>query len=177
MLPYRLEHWRWPHDQQELHSFLGLVHYYSKFLQNFSILLHPLNNLLKQGSGTGQKSVTQLLQRLKQYLSSAPELAHYNPNLPIQLAAIASAYGIGAVISHVFPDGLECSVAFASHTLTAIERNYAQIQKEALSLVYAVQKFHQYLYGRSFTLVTNHKPLTIILGHKRGIPSLAAAQL
>jgi len=104
-------------------------------------------------------------------------LAHYNPKLPIRLAADASAYGIGAVTSHVFPDGTERQIAFASCTLTASERNYAQIQKEALSLVYAVQKFHQYLYGRSFALVTDHKPLTTILGHKRGIPSLAAARL
>ena len=104
-------------------------------------------------------------------------LAHYNPNLPIRLAADASAYGIGAVISHVFPDGTERPVAFASRTLTATERNYAQIQKEALSLIYAVQKFHLYLYGRPFVLVTDHKPLTTILGHKAGIPSLAAARL
>ena len=57
----------------------------------------------------------------------ASVLAHYNPNLPICLAADASAYGIGAVISHVFLDGTERLVAFASQTLTATERNYAQI--------------------------------------------------
>ena len=88
----------------------------------------------------------------------APMLAHYNPNLPIRLAADASAYGIGTVISHVFLDATERPVIFASQTLTATEHNYVQIQKEALSLIYAVQKFHQYLYGRSFVLVTNHKP-------------------
>ena len=60
---------------------------------------------------------------------------------------------------------------------TATERNYAQMQKEALSLVYTVHKFHQYLYCRSFVLVTDHKPLTTILGHERGMPSLAAARL
>ena len=107
----------------------------------------------------------------------APVLAHYNPNLPIRLAADVSAHGIGAVISHVFPDDTERPVAFGSRTLTATEHNYTQIQKEALSLIYAVQKFHQYLCGQSFVLVTDHKPLTTILGHKAGMPSLAASQL
>ena len=167
-----------PRDVQELRSFLGLVHYYGKFLQNLSTLLHPLNQLLKQGSKWHwSKECDKAFTKAKQCLVMAPVLAHYNPNLPIRLAADASAYGIGAVISHVFPDGTERPVAFASRTLTATERNYAQIQKEALSLIYAVQKFHQYLYGRSFVLVTDHKPLTTILGHKAGIPSLAAARL
>ena len=167
-----------PCDVQELHSFLGLVHYYGKFLQNLSTLLHPLNQLLKQGSKWHwSKECDKAFTKAKHCLVTAPVLAHYNPNLPIRLAADASAYGIGAVISHVFPDGTERPVAFASRTLTATERNYAQIQKEALFLIYAVQKFHQYLYGRPFVLVTDHKPLTAILGHKAGIPSLAAARL
>ena len=167
-----------PRNVQELRSFLGLVHYYGKFLQNLSSLLHPLNQLLKQGSKwLWSKECDEAFTKAKHSLVTAPVLAHYNPNLPIRLAADASAYGIGAVISHAFPDGTERPVAFASRTLTATERNYAQIQKEALSLIYAVQKFHQYLYGRSFVLVTDHKPLTTILGHKAGIPSLAAARL
>ena len=57
------------------------------------------------------------------------------------------------------------------------ERNYGQIEKEPLSLVYEIRKFHQYLYGRKFVLVTDHKPLLTLLGPKKGIPSLAAARL
>ena len=104
-------------------------------------------------------------------------LAHYDAKLPIKLAADASAYGIGAVISHVYPDSSERPVAFASRTLTSAEWIYAQLEKEAFALVYGVKHFHQYLYGRMFTLVTHHKPLTTILNPRKGIPSLAAARL
>ena len=68
-------------------------------------------------------------------------------------------------------------LAFASHTLTTSEQNYAQLEKEALALIFGIKKFHRYLYGRKFTLITDHKPLTTILGPKEGIPSLAAAHL
>lgn len=108
---------------------------------------------------------------------SAPVLAHYDPHLPILMAGDASAYGVGAVISHMMPDGTERPVAFASRTLSPVERNYAQEEKEALSLIFGIHKFHQYLYGHTFTLVTDHKPLTTILGPKKGSPALSAARM
>ena len=89
---------------------------------------------------------------------SAPVLAHYDPSLPLKLAADASAYGVGAVISHTYDNGIECPITFASRTLSAAEKNYSQIDKEALALVFGVQKFHPYLYGSKFVLVTDHKP-------------------
>ena len=73
------------------------------------------------------------------------------------------------------PDGTEKPMVFASHTLNSSERKYAQREKEALSLVYGVKKFHRYLYGQKFILLTDHQPLTTILNPKKGIPSLAAA--
>ena len=81
------------------------------------------------------------------------------------------------LISHRFPHDTERPIAFASRSLSPSERNYAQIEKEALSLIFGVKKFHQYLYGRKFLLVTDHKPLLAILGLKNGIPPLAAARL
>ena len=135
-----------PKDVQELRSFLGLIHYYGKVLSNLSTLLHPLNELLKADKTWEWSTACEAaFTEAKRLLASAPVLAHYNPSLPIRLAGDASAYGIGAVISHVLPDGTERPVAYTSRTLTSTERNYSQLEKEALSLIYGVQKFHQYL--------------------------------
>ena len=101
----------------------------------------------------------------KKLLTAAPVLVNYDPSLPIRTAGDALAYGFGAVISHILPNGQECPIAYASCTLSASERNYAQIEKEVLSLVFGVQKFHTYLHGRRFTLVTDHK-LFITVGPK-----------
>ncbi len=85
--------------------------------------------------------------------------------------------GIGAVIAHVFPDGLERPVAYASRSLSKSENNYSQIEKEWLAIVYGVKKFHRFLHGRYFTLVTDQKPVVTIFGAKQGIPPIAAARL
>ena len=167
-----------PSSVPELRSFLGLVHYYGKFMPNLATLLNPLNLLLKDGAEwVWTEECSQAVKEAKQLLSSAPVLAHYDPALPIKMAGDASAYGIGAVISHVYSDGSERPISFASRTLSPSEQNYSQIEKEALSLIYGIKKFHAYLYGRRFTLVTDHKPLLTVLGPKKGIPPMAAARL
>ena len=167
-----------PTNVQELRSFLGLLNYYGKFIRNLATILHPLNQLLQ----THQKwdwttDCSDAFWMAKDQLVSAEVLTHYNPDLPIHMAADASAYGIGAVISHVQPDGSERPISFASRTLTPTEKNYAQLEKEALSLVFGVKKFHQYLYGRRFTLITDHKPLTAIFGSKKGIPRSTSTEM
>ena len=167
-----------PKNVQELRSFLGLLNYYGKFIPNLATLLHPLNSLLRrEATWNWTPACAEAFQKAKDTLISSQVLAHYSPELPIKMAADASAYGVGAVISHVLPNGSEHPVAFASRTLSPSECNYAQIEKEALALIFGIKKFHQYLYGRKFTLVTDHKPLKAILGPKKGIPSLAAARL
>ena len=100
-------------------------------------------------------------------------LTHYANNSSSRCACI---WG-GCSYSRVFPDNTEHPIAFASCTLTASEQNYAQLEKEVLALIFGIQKFHRYLYDRKFTFITDHNPLTTILGSKKGIPSLAATRL
>ena len=114
---------------------------------------------------------------IKSSLTSTEALTHYDPDLLISLACDASCVGVGAVIFHTLPDGKEKVIAYASRKLSQVEKNYAQIQKEALSIIYSVQKFREYLMGRKFCLITNHKPLLTIFHPAKGIPEMAASRL
>jgi hypothetical protein len=71
----------------------------------------------------------------------------------------------------------ERPIAYASRSLTQADKNYAQIEKEALGIIFGVRKFHKYLFGRKFALITDHKPLTTILSPKKEVPTLAALRL
>ncbi|XP_057711364.1 uncharacterized protein K02A2.6 [Corythoichthys intestinalis] len=167
-----------PTNIKELRAFLGLVNYYGRFLRQQSTVLAPLYNLLKdQVKWKWSKAERSAFDKCKEMLTSDKVLAHYNPSLPLSLACDASAYGIGTVIQHTTPDGQEHPVAYASRTLSPAERNYSQIEKEALSLVYGVKKFHQYLWGRKFNLVTDHKPLLTLFGENKRLPTMAAARI
>ena len=166
-----------PHNVKELRSFLGLVNYYGRFVPNLATEAHPLNQLLcKDVKWAWSKKCNKVLEALKEQLASQSVLVHYDVNLPLRLACDASSYGLGVVISHIMPDHSERPIAYASRSLSKTERNYSQIEKEALSIIFGVTKFHKFLYGRFFTLVTDHKPLVSILGPKSHIPPLAAVR-
>ncbi|BHF58195.1 hypothetical protein SprV_0100114500 [Sparganum proliferum] len=152
--------------------------YYSSFLPSLHDVRAPLNRLLqKDAPWCWSPDCEKAFAQLKSMLSSDLLLTHYDPTLPIVVAADASNHGVGAVISHTFPDGSEKAIMHASRTLTPAEKNYGQIEKEALALVFAVKKFHKLLYGRHFTLLTDHKPLLSIFGSKKGIPVYSATRL
>ena len=92
-------------------------------------------------------------------LTSSQVLVHFNPDLELILTCDASFYGTGVVLTHKMSDGVERPIAFPSRSLTDSEQRYAQIEREALACVFEVKKFHSYLCGHHFTLLTDHKPL------------------
>ncbi|XP_058827472.1 uncharacterized protein K02A2.6-like [Topomyia yanbarensis] len=104
-------------------------------------------------------------------------LVHYDPTLPLILATDASPYGVGAVLSHIFPDGTERPLQYASQTLNRTQQRYSQVDKEAYAIIFGIRKFHQYLYGRKFTLETDNKPVSQILSETKGQPTLSAMRM
>ncbi|XP_055355963.1 uncharacterized protein K02A2.6-like [Paramacrobiotus metropolitanus] len=167
-----------PSNISELRAFLGLVNHYGKFVRDLSGKCAPFHALLKTGvPWSWSKDCESQFLSLKDQIVRATFLVHYDPRMPLVLAADASQYGVGAVICHRFPDGTERPIAHASKTLTAAEKNYGQIEKEALTLVFGCRKFHQYIAGREFTLCTDHKPLLSVFGTKKGVPVVTANRL
>lgn len=167
-----------PKDVSELKSLLGAINYYGRFMPNLATLLQPLYGLLHHtAEWVWSRDCDKAFQEVKVLLTGDNVLVHFDLNKPLVLSTDASPYGLGAVLSHRLSDGSEKPIAFASRTLSQAERNYPQIEKEALAIIFGIKKFHLYLYGSKFTLVTDHQPLTRIFGPKTGIPLLAAARM
>ncbi|XP_063970819.1 uncharacterized protein K02A2.6-like [Lytechinus pictus] len=182
-----------PQNQSQLQAYLGLLGYYRKFIPNLTKEIAPLITLLKaeyasvpKKQGDRNKADPNLkwgrdqeraFQKSKELVQSDTVLTHYDPSKPLLLQCDASPYGLGVVLSHVGTDGLEQPISFASRTLTRSEANYAQYEKEGLSVIFGVKKFHKYLYGRRFTIVTDHKPLLGIFGDTKPASPMASARL
>ena len=151
----------------ELHSYLGLLNFYGKFLRNPSSILAPLHQLLKKDAKWVWKVNQQrAFNKTKEMLQSATVLTHYDDKKELLLSCDASQYGLGAVLSHRMPDSLEKPISFALISLAPAEKSYSQLDKEGLAVVFAVNKFHQYLFGRRFSIFTDHKPLLGLFGPK-----------
>lgn len=167
-----------PRDISELRAFLGMLTFYSAFISEMKDLRAPLIELLmKDVKFIWSADCERAFMRTKDILKSDLLLMHFNPNLPIIVSADASKKGVGGVLMHKLPDGSMKAVQHTARALTATEQRYGQIEKEALTLVYTVRKFHKFLYGRKFILNTDHKPLLAIFGSNKGVPSYTANRL
>jgi hypothetical protein len=167
-----------PTNTTELKSYLGLINFYAKYLPNLSTVLAPLHRLLcKDTRWQWGKEQEEAFQQSKDLLKSAEVLVHFDPEKPLVVACDASPYGVGAVLAHEMPDGSERPVAYASRTLTSAEKNYSQLDKEALAVVFATKKFHLYLYGQHFTVYSDHKPLLGLFGPTKAVPQMASARM
>lgn len=162
----------------EVKSFCGFVNFYGKFINNLSTIMHPIYKLLKSKDKIEwNNDCDEAFKLIKHELVTEKVLCHFNPNLPIVLICDASNVGVGAILAHEFPDKTQKPIEYASRVLSSAEQKYGTIEKEALAIIFATKKFYQYLIGRHFTLITDHKPLLAIFGEKKGIPQMSANRL
>ena len=167
-----------PSNVSQLRSFLGLVNYYGKFLPHLASTLTPLYSLLQKAKHfTWGKAQDKAFKEAKGLLTSQTLLVHFDGSRELVLSCDASPYGLGAVLSHQASDGTDQPIAFTSRTLSKAEQRYAHLDKEGLAIVWGVKKFHQYLFGRQFTICSDHKPLQHIFAENKPIPTLASARI
>lgn len=109
--------------------------------------------------------------------STSDTLVQFDDDKPLVLTTDASDKGVGAVLLHRSEDGIDCPIAYASHSLKDAEKRYAPIDKEGLAIVFGVAKFHQYLYCCEFILLTDHRPLERIFGQQYKLSKCSATHL
>lgn len=173
-----IQNMRKPSNITELRSFLGMIHYYERFSPNLSTILQPLNRLLQKNTRfIWSPQCEKSFQEAKQIFTSPRCLIHFDSRLPVTLATDASPYSVGAVLSHILPDGSERAIQYASKTLSKTQQKYSQIDKEALAIIFGIKKFYQYLQGSKFTLITDHRPLTQIFSPTKSLPMFTASRM
>ncbi|KAK3093011.1 hypothetical protein FSP39_010012 [Pinctada imbricata] len=144
-----------PKCKKELQRFMGMVNYLGKFVRNLSDINQPLRELLEKDiSWHWDERHAKSFKALKKALTESPVLQYYDQRKPVTLSVDASSQGLGACL---LQEGRP--VAYASRSLNKSERNYAQIEKELLAVVFGCLKYHQFVYGHKVHVETDHKPL------------------
>ena len=143
-----------------------------------SSVLAPLYSLLqKDKKWSWGKEQQKSFDDVKRLLTSECLLVHYDPSKELILACDASPYGLGAVLSHRESNGQEQPIAYTSRSLGAAEERYSQLEKEGLAIIFGVKRFHQYLFGRCFSILSDHKPLQHIFKATSSTPTMASAYI
>ena len=144
-----------PTEPQELQRFLGMTTYLSPFIPSLSTYTAPLRELLKRDTEfTWNTTYQEAFDALKDRVCTDTTLRYFDAEKPVTIQVDASQKGLGAAL---LQDG--CPVAFASKALTPTEQRYANIEREMLACVFGAERFHTYVFGRSFTIESDHKPL------------------
>jgi hypothetical protein len=139
-------------------NFLGLVNFCAKYIRNFATLTEPLRKLTRKEVKWQWNSEQKMaFETLKQRLTSADVMSYYNQNAETNIIVDGSPFGLGAILNQKQSDGNFKPVAYASRTLSPVERRYSQTEREALSVYWAIKRFNMYLYGMCFTVYTDHK--------------------
>lgn len=159
--------WPIPRSRKELKSFLGTASFSRKFIENFSAIVAPLqqldNKTIRSLEGHWSTSCDEAFERLKTAMVNTPVLRHVDFNLPFIVETDASDFALGAVLlqpEHLNSD-LYRPVSYASRKLSSAERNYSVYDKELLGIIFAFGKWHSYLYGAQHTIqvYTDHSNL------------------
>ena len=152
--------------------FLGLGSYYSIYIPKMYDMRGPLDNVVKKGAKwIWSKEYEHAFKKIKSCLLADLSFVHFYLKRKIIVVSDASDYGVVVVLLHKFEDGSTMPTAHASRMLLLTEQSYSQIKKGSLAIIYVVKEFHRFLYGREFTLQTDHKLLLTIFGLKKDIPT------
>ncbi|UYV77931.1 K02A2.6-like [Cordylochernes scorpioides] len=156
-----------PTDVHGVRRFLGMVNHLGRFVENLSEIVAPLNQLLVKGQDfVWDCSQEGAFRKLKELLTTQPILAAYDVRKPTMVSSDASSYGLGAVLKQEGKNGIWRPVAYSSRTMTPTEKRYAQIEKEALAITWACERFQDFLLGKRFRIETDHKPLIPLFSTK-----------
>ncbi|XP_062558648.1 uncharacterized protein K02A2.6-like [Armigeres subalbatus] len=145
-----------PTNRKEVHRFVGMVNYLSRFVKNLSMNLVNLRSLISEEVPWKWSKIEEdEFTNVKSLFADVGTLRYYDPNLPLTIECDASCYGLGAAVFQQ-----DSVVGFASRTLTTAEKNYAQIEKELLAILFACLRFDQLIVGNPKAVVkTDHRPL------------------
>ncbi|UYV83644.1 K02A2.6-like [Cordylochernes scorpioides] len=148
-----------PENKTEVQRFLGMVTYLGKFIPNLSDKTAPLRKLISNKSEWKFRGEEiDCFEKLKDMVSNAPILTFFDPTKPITISSDASQYGIGTVLMQGGH-----AIEYASFSLNATQRKYAQIEKELLAIVFGCERFQYYIWGNDVIVETDHKPLLSIV--------------